>query len=60
MNKNLLSVVSPIPIYHGCFTLKTFWEEVFTPVNMKKRAVAILGKTGKSRIVISISPWTSL
>ena len=26
----LLAVVTPPFIYHGCFTLKTFWEEKFT------------------------------
>ena len=30
MNMNLLSVVTPLSIYHGCFTRKTFWEENFT------------------------------
>ena len=37
---NLLGVVTPPSIYHGCFTWKTLWEEKFTlgeliPVNMK-------------------------
>ena len=27
---NLLAVVTPPSIYHGCFTWKTFWEEKFT------------------------------
>ena len=31
---NLLSVVTPPSIYHGCSTWKTFWRETFTPVNM--------------------------
>ena len=31
----LLAVVTPPPIYHGCSTWKTLWEETFTPVNMK-------------------------
>ena len=40
MNMNIPSVVTPPPIYHGCSTQKTFWEEHFTlsdftPVNMK-------------------------
>ena len=42
MNMNLLSVVTPPFIYHGCSTRKTFWEEKFTgeeklfsAVNMK-------------------------
>ena len=37
-----LVVVTPLSIYHGCFTRKTFWEEKFTgkqdlfeSVNMK-------------------------
>ena len=43
MNMNLLSVVTSPSIYHGCFTLKTYWEEKFTgkenlflAMNMKK------------------------
>ena len=35
MNTKLLEIVTPSPIYHGCSTWKTFWEEYFTPVNMK-------------------------
>ena len=42
MNMKLLSVVTPLSIYHGSFTWKTFWEENFTgeeklflAVNMK-------------------------
>ena len=38
----LLAVVTPLSIYHGCSTWKTFWEEKFTSklnlfpaVNMK-------------------------
>ena len=38
----LLAVVTPLSIYHGCYTRKTFWEEKFTgkenmflSVNMK-------------------------
>ena len=30
MNMNLLAVVTPPSIYHGCSTRKTFWEEKFT------------------------------
>ena len=30
MNMNLLSVVTPPSIYHGCSTRKTFWEKKFT------------------------------
>ena len=42
MNMNLLAVVTPPSIYHGCSTWKTFWEGKFTgketlflAVNMK-------------------------
>ena len=46
MNMNILVVVAPPYIYHGCSTQKTFWEEKFageekftlgefTAVNMK-------------------------
>ena len=31
----LLAVVTPLSIYNGCSTWKTFWEEKFTQVNMK-------------------------
>ena len=30
MNMNILAVVTPPSIYHGCSALKTFWEEKFT------------------------------
>ena len=30
MNMKFLAVVTPPPIYHGCSTRKTFWEEKFT------------------------------
>ena len=30
MNINLLAVVTPPSIYHGCSTQKTLWEENFT------------------------------
>ena len=36
MNMNILSVVTPLSIYHGCSARKAFWEENFTPVSMKK------------------------
>ena len=36
MNINILSVVTPLYIYHGCSTQKMFWEEKFTPVITKK------------------------
>ena len=32
---NLLEVVTPLSIYHGLYTRKTFWKENFTQVNMK-------------------------
>ena len=42
MNMNILAVVTPLSIYHGCSTRRTFWEEKFTgkknlflAVNMK-------------------------
>ena len=40
MSMKLLAVVTPLSIYHGCSTWKTFWEEKFTlgqfkPVNIK-------------------------
>ena len=40
MNINIIEVLTPLSIYHGCSTHKTFWEENFTPgeftsVNMK-------------------------
>ena len=31
----ILAVVTPPYVYHGWSTRKTFWEEIFTPVNMK-------------------------
>ena len=31
----ILSVVTPLSIYHGCSTWKTFWEGKFVQVNMK-------------------------
>ena len=30
MNMNILAVVTPLSIYHGCSNQKTFWEEKFT------------------------------
>ena len=36
MYMNLLAVVtSPPSIYHGCSTQNNFWEEKFTPEDMK-------------------------
>ena len=62
---NLLAVVTPPYIYHGCSTQKTFWEEEFTgeekftlgefsAVNIKILVVAILGNTERSRVVTSM------
>ena len=31
----LLVVATPLYIYHGYYTRKTFWEEKFTQANMK-------------------------
>ena len=31
MNMKILTVVTPLSIYHGCSTRKTFCEENFTP-----------------------------
>ena len=30
MNMNILEIVTPPSIYHGCSTRKTLWEENFT------------------------------
>ena len=30
INMELLEVVTPLSIHHGCLTGKTFWEENFT------------------------------
>ena len=32
---NIIAVVTPLSIYHGCSTWKTFWEGKFTLINMK-------------------------
>ena len=60
MNMNLLAVLTPMSIYDGCSTRKTFWEGEFTgeekllsAVNIKKLVVAMLGNTGRSRVVTS-------
>ena len=65
MNMKLLAVVTPPSIYHGCSTHKTFWEVKFkfgefTAVNMKIVVIVMLGNTERSRVVASMSPWTSL
>ena len=65
-NMKLLAVVIPLSIYHGCSTQKTFWEEkltgeekLFSAMNMKNVVIAMLGNTRRSRVVRSLSPWTS-
>ena len=58
-----LLVVTPLYIYHGCSTGKTFWEENFTGkkdlflfVNMKIVVVEKLENTRRSRIVTRSPP----
>ena len=67
MNMNLLAVVIPLYIYHGCSTWKTSWEEKFTSgeklflaVKMKIVVIVMLGKTMRSRVVTNMSPRASL
>ena len=66
MNMKLLAVVTPPYIYHGCYTRKTLWEEIFTgeetflsAVNMKILIVIILVNIERSRVVTSMSLWTT-
>ena len=66
MKMNLLEVVTPPSIYHGCSTRNTLWEEKYTgkenlflAVDMKIVVVAILGNKRRSMVVTSTSPWTS-
>ena len=66
MDMNLLAVVTPPTIYQGCSTWKTFWEEnltgeekLFLYVKMIFLVVAMLVNTERSRVVTSMSPWTS-
>ena len=66
INMNPLSVVTPPSIYHDCSDRKMFWEgnfageeKVVSAVNMKIVVVAILGNTGRSRVVTIMSSWTS-
>ena len=63
INMKFLVVVTPPSTYHGYSTWKTFWEEKFTgkkdmfqSLNMKIMAVAKLGNTRRSRVVIRLSP----
>ena len=62
MKMNLLAVVTPLYIYHGCSTWKTFWEENFTgeenftlgefsDANMKHREI----KGGHKYVTLDIS-----
>ena len=44
MNMKLVAVLTPPSIYHGCSTQKTFWEEIFTLVNMKNCSRRNIGK----------------
>ena len=65
MNMNILAVVTPLSIYHGCSTWKKFWEEKFTlgdltSVNMKncgccnvRKHIEI--KNGKKHTTLDIS-----
>ena len=62
----LLAVVTPQSIYNGCSTRKTFWEEksqarkiCFCLWTWKIVVVARLGNKRRSRLVTSMSPWTS-
>ena len=66
MNMKILAVITQPSIYHGCSTRKTFWKEkfrgeekLFSSVNIKIVVVAMLGNTGISRVVKSMSPWKS-
>ena len=63
MNMNLLAVLTPLSIYHGCSTRKVLWEVnitlgEFTNVSIKHLAVAILGNTERLIMVRITSPWT--
>ena len=44
---NILAVLTPPYIYHGCSTRKTFWEEIFTPVNIKNCVICDVRKHRK-------------
>ena len=59
-NIELLAVLTPLYIYHGCSTGKMLWEETFTPMNMKNcRCYNIRKhreiKNGKHYVVLVIS-----
>ena len=56
----LPEVLTPPSIYHGCSTCKTFWEEKFTPVNMKSFVCLNVSKhreikNGEKYITLDIS-----
>ena len=56
----LLAVVTPLSIYNGCSTWKTFWEEKFTQVNMKNSGRCNVRKhrdikNGDQYVVLDIS-----
>ena len=70
MKMNLLEVVTPQSIYHGCSTGKMFWEEIFTgeenftlgefsAVTQKIVVITMLGNKEISRVVTSTSTWTT-
>ena len=70
MNMNILAVLTPPSIYHGCFTWKTLWEERFTgeekftlgefsDVNMKNCGCHNVRNIERSSVVTNMSPWTS-
>ena len=44
MNMNLLAVLTPPSIYHGCSIQYKFWEKTFTPVNMENFGSRNVGK----------------
>ena len=44
MNMNLLAVITPPSIYHGCSTQKMFWEEKFTLAEFKAVNMKICGR----------------
>ena len=57
---NILAVVTPPSIYHGCSTRKTLWEEIFTgkenlflAADMKNCGRRMLGNTRRSGVVTS-------
>ena len=56
----LLTFVTKLSMYHGCFNRKTFWEEKFTPANMKNCGCHNVRKdreikNGEQYVVLDIS-----